>query len=93
MPVITGDAIKYNCIKPSVPSVQEKGHRETQQTQIRRCRTQRLIRNYTVCLQEVIIEIESKWKKERKKKDTWQPLNDKWSRPIDKDGISYANMA
>ena len=21
------------------------------------------------------------------KLDTWQPLNDKWSRPIDKDGI------
>ena len=21
------------------------------------------------------------------KQDTWQPLNDKWSRPIDKDGI------
>ena len=32
MPVITGDAIKYNCTKPYVPSVQEKGHRETEQT-------------------------------------------------------------
>ena len=36
MPVITGDATKYNCTKPYVPSVQEKGHRETEQTKIRR---------------------------------------------------------
>ena len=36
MPVITGDAIKYNCIKPYVPSVPEKGHKETEQIQIRR---------------------------------------------------------
>ena len=53
MPVITGDAIKYNCIKPYVPSVPEKGHRDTE-------RTRRPIRNYTVCLQEIIFEIESK---------------------------------
>ena len=36
MPVITGDAIKYNCIKTYVPSVPEKGHKETEQIQIRR---------------------------------------------------------
>ena len=36
MPVITGDAIKYNCIKPYVSSVPEKGHKETEQIQIRR---------------------------------------------------------
>ena len=60
MPVITGDAIKYNCTKPYVPSVQEKGHRETEQTKIRRRRSRRLIRNYTVCLQEIIFEKESK---------------------------------
>ena len=57
MPVINGDAIKYICIKPYVPSVPVKGDRETEQTQIR---LRRLIRNYTVCLQEIIFEIESK---------------------------------
>ena len=36
MPVITGDAMKYNFIKPYVPSVPEKGHKETEQIQIRR---------------------------------------------------------
>ena len=56
MPVITGDAIKYNCIKPYVSSVPEKGHRETEQTQIRRHRKRRLIRDYTVCLQEIIFK-------------------------------------
>ena len=51
MPLITGDAIKYNCIKPYVPGIPEKGYRETEL---------RLTRNYTVCLQEIIFEIESK---------------------------------
>ena len=60
MPVITGDAIKYNCTKPYVPSVQETGHRETEQTKIRPRVLRRLIRNYTVCLQEIIFEKESK---------------------------------
>ena len=59
-PVITRNAIKYNCIEPYVPSVPEKGHRETEQTQIRRHRMQRVIRNYTVCLKEIIFEMESK---------------------------------
>ena len=68
MPVITRDAVKFNYIKPYVPSAQEKGHRETEQTQIRRRRT--YIRN-----------------RNKMKQDTWQPLNDKWCRPIDKDGI------
>ena len=63
MPVITGDATKYNCTKPYVPSVQENGHRETEQTKIRRRRTRRLIKNYTVCLQEIIFEKESKYNK------------------------------
>ena len=75
MPVITGDAIKYNCIKLFVPSVPEKG---TEQTQINAASDQELhswltgnyIRN-----------------KIKMKQDTWQPLNDKWCRPIDKDGI------
>ena len=58
MPVITGGAMKYNYIKPYVPSVLEMGHRETEQTQIRRRRTQRLIRNYIVCLQEITFEFE-----------------------------------
>ena len=48
MPVITGDAIKYNYIKPYVPSVPGKRHREIEQTEIRRRKTRRLIRNYTV---------------------------------------------
>ena len=56
MLVTTGDAIKYNCIKPYVPSVPEKGHSKTEPTKIRRRRTRRLIRNYTVCLQEIIFE-------------------------------------
>ena len=60
MPVITGDATKCNCTKPYVPSVQENGHRETEPTKIRRRRSRRLIRNYTVCLQEIIFEKESK---------------------------------
>ena len=60
MPVITGDAITYSCIKPYVPSIPEKGHRETEQTQTRHRRMRRLIRNYTVYLQEIIFEIESK---------------------------------
>ena len=60
MPVITGDSTKYNCTKPYVSSVQEKGHRETEQTKIRRRGARRLIRNYTVCLQEIILEKESK---------------------------------
>ena len=55
MTTITEDAIKYKCIKPYVSSVPEKGHRETEQTQ--NCR---LIRDYTVCLQEIIFEIESR---------------------------------
>ena len=59
-PVITRDVIKYNCIKPYEPSVPEKGHRETEQTQIRRHRTRRVIRNDIVCLKEIIFEIESK---------------------------------
>ena len=81
MPVITGDAIKYNCIKPYIPSVPEKGHRETEQTQIRRRRTRRLIRNYSLLTGNYIRN------RIKMKQDTWQPLNDKWSRPIDKDGI------
>ena len=51
MPVIIRDATKYNCTKPYVPSVQEKGHRETEQTKIRRRRT------------EIMFDKESKWKK------------------------------
>ena len=57
MKMNTGDVIKYSCIKPYVPSVPEKEHKETQQTQIRRV-LRRLVRNYTVCLQESIFEIE-----------------------------------
>ena len=60
MPVIPGDAIKSNCIKTYVPSVPKKGYSETEQTQIRRRRTRRLIRNFTLCLQAIIFEIESK---------------------------------
>ena len=80
-PVITGDAIQYNCIKPYVRSVTDKGHRETDQTQIRRRRTRRLIRNYSLLTGNYIRN------RTKMKQDTWQPLNDKWSRPIDKDGI------
>ena len=69
-----------NCTKPYVPSVQEKRHRETEQTKIRRRRTRRLIRNYTVCLQEIRQRI-------KMKQDTWQPFNDKCRHPVDKDGI------
>ena len=36
----------FNPYKPSIPFV---GHRQTVQTQIRRCRTWRLIRVFTVC--------------------------------------------
>ena len=55
MPVITGDAIKYNCTKPYIPSVQEKGHRETVQT-----KNAASDQEPTVCLQEIIFEKESK---------------------------------
>ena len=50
----------FNPYKPSVPFL---GHGQTVQTQIRRRRTQRLIRVFTVCSQEFIFEIEYKWKK------------------------------
>ena len=60
MSVITEDAMKYNYIKPYIPSVPEKEHKETEQTKIRRRRTRRLIRNYTVCIQEIIFEKGSK---------------------------------
>ena len=46
-----------NPYKPSFPFL---GHRLTVQTQIRRRRTQRLIRVFTVCKQEYLFEIESK---------------------------------
>ena len=82
MPLIPGDAIKSNCIKPYVPSVPKNEHRETEQTQIKRRRTRRLIRNYTVCFTGNYIRNRIKMKQ-----DTRQPLNDKWSRPIDKAGI------
>ena len=45
-----------NVQKSYVPSVPENGHRETEQTRS----TRRLIRKNTVCLQEIIFEIESK---------------------------------
>ena len=50
---------RFNPYKPSVLFV---GHRKTAQTQIRRCRTQRLIRIFTVCSQNVLLEFELKWK-------------------------------
>ena len=72
MPVITGDAIKYNCIKPYVPSVPEKGHKETEQN--------------AASDQELQFAY---WKLYSKQNQNGirQSLNDKWSRPIDKDGI------
>ena len=81
MPVITGDAIKYNCIKPYVPSVPEKGHKETEQIQIRR----RVLQN-AASDQELQFAY---WKLYSKQNQNGirQSLNDKWSRPIDKDGI------
>ena len=57
------------------------GHRQTVQTQIRRRRTRRLIRVYTVCSQKYLFEIEKK----KMKNYTRHPLNEKWTLPIDKD--------
>ena len=45
----------FNPYKPSVPFW---GHRQTVQTEIRRRGTRRLIRVFTVCLQEFLFEIE-----------------------------------
>ena len=46
--------LHFNPYKPSVPLL---GHRQTVQTQIRRHRTRRLIKVFTVCLQEYLFEI------------------------------------
>ena len=47
---------------PFMPSVPILGHRQTIQSQIRHRRTQRLIRVYTVCIQEFLYKIHQKWK-------------------------------
>ena len=52
--------ITVNPYKPSVPFL---GHRQTVQTQIRCRRTRHLIRVYTVCLQEILLKMKSKYKK------------------------------
>ena len=48
MPVITGDAIKYICIKPYVSSVPEKGHKETEQCNHIACFPRQLLRRITI---------------------------------------------
>ena len=45
-------------INPYKPSILIVGHRQTAQTQIRRHRTQHLIRVSTICLQNVLLEFE-----------------------------------
>ena len=57
MPVITGDATKYNCTKPFIPSVQEKGHRETEQTKI----TENYIRKRIKIKQDTWQPFNDKW--------------------------------
>ena len=79
--MITGDAIKYNCIKPYVPSVPEKGHKETEQIQIRR----RVLQN-AASDQELQFAYRKLYSKQNQN-GIRQSLNDKWSRPVDKDGI------
>ena len=50
--------ITFNDLNPCKPSVPFLGHRQKVQTQIRRRRTQCLIRAFTVCYQEYLFEIE-----------------------------------
>ena len=66
--------MKY-VINPYKPGDLFVGHRQTVQNQIR-CNTRYLIRFSTVCLQKCLLI----------KNITQQPLNWKWTRPIDKDG-------
>ena len=47
--------IRFNSFKPSFIVM---GHQQTVKNQIRRCRTLRLIRFYTVCLQNVLLKLE-----------------------------------
>ena len=66
-----------DCIKPYVPSVQ--GNRaNSDQTPQNAASDQELHSLLTGNYIRNRIKM---------KQDTWQPLNDKWSRPIDKDGI------
>ena len=44
--------------KTCIVASHKKGHRQTEQTMIRRRRTRCLIRVYTVCLQEFLLKIE-----------------------------------
>ena len=70
----------FNPYKPGVPFL---GHRQTVQTQIRRRRTGSILfahRNFY-----------QKYDK-NEKRYTRHPLNEKWSRPIDKDGKSIRQM-
>ena len=67
------------------PSVLFVGHRQTEQTQIRCCRTQRLIRVSTAYLQNVLLKFEKK----KMKNFTQQPLKRIWTGPIDKSGIFH----
>ena len=52
-------------VNPYQPSVPFFGYRQTVQTQIRRPRTRRLIRVFTVCWQEFLSKIKQKWKSTR----------------------------
>ena len=76
MPVITGDAIIFDCIddciNPYVPSVPENraNSDRTSDQELHSLLTGNYIRNGI-----------------KMKQDTWQPVTDKWSRPSDKDGI------
>ena len=71
MPLNTGDAIKYICIKPYVPSIPDQTPQNAASDQeLHSLLTRNYIRNRI-----------------KMKQVTWQPLNDKWSRPIDKDDI------
>ena len=53
---------EYAIFNPYKPGVLFLWHRQTVQTQIRRRRTRRLIRVFTVCWQEFLTKIEQKWK-------------------------------
>ena len=64
-------------VNPYKPSVLFVGHRQTGQTQIRCCRMGCLIRVFTVCSIKNQIKM---------KTATHQPIKQKWTDPIDKNG-------
>ena len=51
-------AKEQDWINPYKPGVHFVGHRQKVQTQIRRRRTRRLIRIFTICLQNIQLEFE-----------------------------------